>query len=104
MQVNVAITEMDNITKQNAASAEESASSAENMSAQTEEMKNMVDDLVVLVDGKNGKKKISAAVDSNQNPEQINPTLPADDQGTISHHEINLEEDIPLEDKDFKDF
>ena len=51
-QVNLAITEMDNVVQQNAANAEESASAAEEMNAQAEQLREYVGDLVVLVSGK----------------------------------------------------
>ena len=51
-QVNIAVTEMDKITQQNAANAEESASASEEMNAQAEHMKSMVDELMAMVGGK----------------------------------------------------
>jgi methyl-accepting chemotaxis protein len=53
-QINTAVTELDKVTQQNAANAEESASAAEEMSAQAETMKGMVDELVAIV-GSSGK-------------------------------------------------
>jgi methyl-accepting chemotaxis protein len=53
-QINTAVTELDKVTQQNAANAEESASAAEEMSAQAETMKGMVDELVAIV-GRSGK-------------------------------------------------
>ncbi len=49
VQVNGAVTEMDKITQQNAAGAEESASAAEELNAQSEQMKAMVLELVELM-------------------------------------------------------
>jgi len=51
-QINTAITEMDKVTQQNAATAEESASASEEMSAQAEQMKAMVGELLAMVGGK----------------------------------------------------
>ncbi len=48
-QLNTAVTEMEQVTQQNAASAEESASAAEEMSAQAEAMKEMVEVLAAMV-------------------------------------------------------
>ena len=53
-QINTAVTELDKVTQQNAANAEESASASEEMSAQAETMKGMVDELVAIV-GRSGK-------------------------------------------------
>ena len=50
-QVNSAITEIDRVTQQTAASSEEAASASEELSAQAEYMKKFVDDLSVLVSG-----------------------------------------------------
>jgi methyl-accepting chemotaxis protein len=55
-QINTAVTELDKVTQQNAANAEESASAAEEMSAQAEAMKAMVNELQSLVGG-SGKAK-----------------------------------------------
>jgi methyl-accepting chemotaxis protein len=50
-QVNTAVSQMDKVTQQNAANAEESASASEELSAQAEQMKNIVSDLTKLVKG-----------------------------------------------------
>ena len=50
-QVNTAVTEMDKVTQQQAASAEESASAAEELNAQAEQMKGYVADLGAVVGG-----------------------------------------------------
>ena len=50
-QVNTAVTEMDKVTQQNAANAQQSASSSEEMLAQAGRMKEMVAELVTLVGG-----------------------------------------------------
>jgi methyl-accepting chemotaxis protein len=50
-QITTAVTELDKLTQQNAANAEESASAAEEMSAQAETMLGMVGELVAMVGG-----------------------------------------------------
>ncbi|MDO9109741.1 MAG: methyl-accepting chemotaxis protein, partial [Desulfatirhabdiaceae bacterium] len=50
-QVNLAVTEMDKVTQQNAATAEESASASQELNAQAEQMKSMVGELVDMVGG-----------------------------------------------------
>lgn len=50
-KINQAVTEMDLVTQQNAAGAEESAAASEEMNAQSELMKQMVSDLTVVVTG-----------------------------------------------------
>jgi methyl-accepting chemotaxis protein len=50
-QVNTAVAQMDKVTQQNAANAEESASASEQLTAQAETMNDMVNQLAVLVGG-----------------------------------------------------
>jgi methyl-accepting chemotaxis protein len=54
-QVNTAVNEVDKVTQQNAASAEESASAAEEMNAQAIQMKAIVEHLMGLVGGGKGR-------------------------------------------------
>ena len=54
-QVNTAVSQMDKVTQQNAANAEESASASEELSAQAESMNQAVQELVALVGGKTGQ-------------------------------------------------
>jgi methyl-accepting chemotaxis protein len=57
-QVNIATTEMDKVTQNNAANAEESAAAAEEMAAQAETMKGFVNDLASMVGrGEPGNEK-----------------------------------------------
>ena len=53
-QVNVAVSQMDKVTQQNAAGAEESASAAEELSAQSQTVKSMVVELFALIRGSAG--------------------------------------------------
>jgi len=55
-QVNAAVSEMDKITQQNTANAEESASAAEEMNVLAGQMKRIVDQLVVMVAGKESRR------------------------------------------------
>jgi methyl-accepting chemotaxis protein len=50
-QINVAISELDKVTQNNAANSEESAAAAEELSAQSENLRNMVGELLALVGG-----------------------------------------------------
>ena len=60
-QVSTAVSEMDKITQDAAANAENTASSAEQMNGQAEEMKVFVDDLVNIVTGSGVKRDRAAA-------------------------------------------
>ena len=51
-QVNTAVAEMDKVTQQTAANAEESASAAEEMNAQATQMRGYIDDLAAVIGGK----------------------------------------------------
>jgi methyl-accepting chemotaxis protein len=50
-QITVAITQIDKVTQQNAAGAEQSASASEELAAQTKSVKSVVRELQILVDG-----------------------------------------------------
>jgi methyl-accepting chemotaxis protein len=68
-QINKAVTTMNNVTQQTAASAEESASAAQELTAQSEQMKGVVGQLVALVTGEtHGNKALLA--------EPTRPTAP----------------------------
>jgi methyl-accepting chemotaxis protein len=54
-QITKAVMELDRVVQQNASGAEESASASEELSAQAEQAKELVNELVVLVNGSNGK-------------------------------------------------
>ncbi|MCE5340716.1 MAG: methyl-accepting chemotaxis protein [Planctomycetaceae bacterium] len=60
-QVNTAVAQMDKVTQQNAANAEESASASEELSAQAEQMNQIVQELVNLVGGNNNKSEARQA-------------------------------------------
>ncbi len=108
-QINLAVTEMDKVTQQNAANAEESASASEEMNAQAQQMKSMVDELVTMVGGS-----------SNGYASSLKSSKPQTSRGKTGqgHHAMSLhytpikqaakgkhnqEQVIPMED-DFKDF
>lgn len=114
-QVNNAVTEMDKLTQQNAANAEESASASEEMSTQAHQMKTFVNDLVSLVGGGGRGRNISrtgvhgrptapaSRPAGNLKPKGLGLERPVLNQKSIKTKEMNPEQIIPLED-DFKDF
>jgi len=65
-QVNTAVGQMDKVTQQNAANAEESASASEELSAQAETMAGIVDELVSLVSGSSAQKIATRPATSNK--------------------------------------
>ncbi|MHC1744211.1 MAG: methyl-accepting chemotaxis protein [Syntrophobacteraceae bacterium] len=70
-QINRAVNEMDKVTQQNAANAEESAAASEEMNAQAAGMKDMVEELVVMVDG--GKQDSSRTEQALVEVRQVRP-------------------------------
>jgi signal transduction histidine kinase len=60
-QVNTTVSQMDKVTQQNAANAEESASASEELSAQAESMKEIVGQLVAMVEGAGSQTTRSGA-------------------------------------------
>jgi len=108
-QVNLAVSEMDKVTQQNAANAEESASSSEEMNAQAAQMKGMVDELVRIV-GSSSQREV---INDDQNIRQIqslkNNFSHQKHQNKLTiekkHREVRPEQIIPFDNNDdFKDF
>ena len=110
-QVSMAVTEMDKVTQQNAANAQESASSSEEMLSQAGVMKQMVAELVSLVGGFKGSKKVvpkggRRSVEDRIGTEPGTPELSAvqNEVTTSPKKEIKPNKLIPLGDDDFSDF
>lgn len=61
-QINVAVSQMDQVTQTNAANSEESASASEELSAQAKELNDMVRNLVTLVEGSGNGGQRSVAI------------------------------------------
>jgi len=61
-QINIAVSQMDKVTQQNAANAEESASASQEMAAQAESMNQVVDQLVLLITGSVTQQTTSDAI------------------------------------------
>jgi methyl-accepting chemotaxis protein len=59
-QINTAVSQMDRLTQQNAAGAEESASAAEELTAQARTVKSIVEELVTLAGGKVARRTAAA--------------------------------------------
>lgn len=112
-QVNNAVTEMDKLTQQNAANAEESASASEEMHTQAEHMKTFVKDLGALVGGSGNVyaidkgygtavKKISG-VAKNKIMKTIALEPPVSSQNSMATGDLRPDQVIPLDD-DLKEF
>ncbi len=80
-QVNLAIGQIDKVTQNNAANAEESASAAEELNAQTESLKDAVGQLLVLVNGGTD----TAARTTHHRPVAAHPIHAATDAANANH-------------------
>ena len=106
---------MDDVTQQNAASAEESASAAEEMSAQAEQMRGFVGELVAIVSGVNDGSVSMGGRTAADNMGRIKDNMhgtatPQGAKPVQDRTKSNLspkaapEKVIPLDDEDFQDF
>ena len=115
-QVNIAVTEMDKVTQQNAATAEESASASEELSAQAEEMKSFVGALADMVSANipvsTGRSRAlvrpKVADHKRQTPHRTLAVAQKPSKGkTVAIHrskEVRPDDIIPMDENDFKDF
>ncbi len=111
-QVSMAVAEMDRITQQNAAGAEESASAAEQMNAQAGGMKVHVDDLIALVHGAKGLKGKSIGAMSAEEEENTTEQAEISVTAKSANHNLPVQKNregdpnqiIPMDEEDFKDF
>jgi methyl-accepting chemotaxis protein len=109
-QIGTAVTEMDKVTQQNAANAQESASASEQMHAQAQGMKQMVDQLMALV-GESVRERSAEASHTRAVVGKMKHGTKAPGLGTRSFQaarpaklKVRPEQNLPLEDDDFKDF
>jgi methyl-accepting chemotaxis protein len=122
-QVNIAVSEMDKVTQQAAANAEESASASEELNAQAEQMKTFVADLVRVVGGNRdggfpeeyagsgrgkrvksfsagNKRKSLPAIAAAGRGKELALTAGRNGRGKVVHPD----QVIPFEEDEFKDF
>jgi methyl-accepting chemotaxis protein len=118
-QVSKAVSEMDSVTQQNAANSEESASASEEMNAQAGHLKGFVGELVALVgggastDAKKGRprgriRKRKKDRDSDGRENEALAIQHAGPPGVKTPHgrpkQVDPEQVIPLDEKDFDEF
>ncbi|MGD9123500.1 MAG: methyl-accepting chemotaxis protein, partial [Desulfarculaceae bacterium] len=101
-EVNRAMGEMDKVTQQNAANAEESAAAAEELSGQADTMQGFVADLVSLVGNGNGngngKKRLSIGFTAKRSPKYLpDPKADGIDNSKKLTPPKNAKKEIPLE-------
>jgi methyl-accepting chemotaxis protein len=111
-QINSAVAQMDKVTQNNAASAEESAAAAEELNAQAEVMKQSVGELMKLVGGHGqvGAARPVVTVPRTKPTHSLasngKPAISTNGNGNGHHHAAPMparQNEIPLEDA-FKDF
>jgi methyl-accepting chemotaxis protein len=110
-QISTAVSEMDKVTQQNAANAQQSSSSSEEMFSQAGYLKEMVDRLIALVGGSSGKNTAKQPPEHQKPSETINralksPRMSADykQKAVAQKEKVDPEQMIPLDDGYFKDF
>jgi methyl-accepting chemotaxis protein len=109
-QVNTAVMDMDKVTQQNAANAEESASAAEEMNAQAEQMKGVVGELVAVVGGNDAGTRHGRSDKASAQKKSKSKRLPAIGKRPAAKNEdiykgaVTPQQVIPMDDGDFKDF
>jgi len=85
------VAQIDKVTQQNAANAEESASASEELNTQAESMKEMVHSLVVLVGTKTAKRN----KDDDTNPLEVEHESAEKTQELLDkHQELNTSDSI----------
>jgi len=110
-QVNTAVTEMDKVTQQNAANAEQSASSSQEMLSQAGWMKGMVTELVALVGGSDSRADDRPAEKRKGIGARIRNKVTSSKEGG-EHRQMAIPREkttqpadlIPLAEDDFEDF
>jgi len=111
-QINTAVAQMDKVTQNNTANAEESAAAAEELSAQAQVMKESVNELLLLIDG--AKAKLNTVTTTKMPAHKIHPvnvsvasaeTIPPAKKQPAAHPQLastTKKSELPLDD-DFKD-
>jgi methyl-accepting chemotaxis protein len=111
-QVNKAVVDVDKVTQQNAANAEESSSASVELSSQAGQMKTMVDELLGLIGGQ-PKRSGPAPSPVRQKEKSLKlpeaaaapaPRAKARPRPAVKDGHPSPEQIIPLENEDFKDF
>ncbi|MEN6308720.1 MAG: methyl-accepting chemotaxis protein [Anaerohalosphaeraceae bacterium] len=113
-QINTAVSQMDKVTQQNAANAEESASASEELSAQAESMNQVVDQLVVLVNGINAQRNTSTTAHKSRKTKnlthldqayhEIASSAGSKKETGFKSSKTAAAGQLPLNDHEFKDF
>jgi methyl-accepting chemotaxis protein len=96
-QVNTAVAQMDKVTQQNAANAEESASASEELSTQAESMNEVVNELASLVGGRsnNNKKQAFEMKQKDRADIKVDHSVAKNThEGLSKHHELSRSDHV----------
>lgn len=105
--INSSITQIETVTQDNAATAEETASAAEELASQVMAMDQTIRELQTMVGGSNGDKPAATATPSPAAPAKQISAVPKAQQLSMpskSAAKKKAEEVIPFDDDDFEDF
>lgn len=104
-QLNRAVAEMDKVTQQNAANAEESASASEVLKSQADEMRFVLKQLLAMVEGKNGQtESVRNAAGAGASRKTLSAPGKKSSGKFKQISEVSPEQVIPFEEKEFRDF
>jgi methyl-accepting chemotaxis protein len=106
-QINKAVTAMDRVTQNTAASAEESAAAAEELSAQSEEIASIAGRLMAVVYGSKKASRIGAKVGQSSKPEleyKKPPVKTNEKAAKVAPQARSKANALPLDENDFADF
>lgn len=99
-QLNSAVSEMDKVVQQNAATAEESASAAEELFAQAEQMRPMVQQLLTIVNGSQAMAKPKTKLLARKSKKPVVKHTPT----ASKEQQVSPGDVFPLDDESFEDF
>lgn len=111
--INIAVTEMDKVVQQNAATAEESASASQEMTSQAETLKQLVQELLTVIgthkhrSASNVQRTSGGTAPQRQIASGKRPPVKSDrSSGRLSakHKEVRPEQLIPFDDDELKHF
>lgn len=106
-QINQAITQMDTITQNSAANAEESASASEELNALAEGMMEVVSDLSIMVGISESQGRVAPSNGHRtkriSSPGRTTPVRLTEEKAVPARREVSAEAQIPLE-EDFESF
>jgi len=108
-QVSQAVLEMDRVTQQNAAHAQQSAGASEELNAQAGRMKSTIDELAALIGNtgnhETGEENLDSFGNYDTQPEMAVPEpVEAETRAAKEDSKINPEEVVPLSEYDLKRF